>query len=447
MANLTIGDVYISINEALQDYETEVVKATDKITEIKVITGERSEARAAIHAILDKNNIPIQDPTGGLAKTSSFKGTEIEIRGEKIRLAYKAKGNTGSGGGAEATKLTESAQCVYAAIAFGLRREITNADVTKVNVDKYKTDFDINGDINKILNELDDEWITSCVLGANKLWNKFNGKGKYVFHRGSKDVDKIEAGFKRVKKIEKVRMDVNKWNPSDIWMIESNFHWDCLDKEMTLVGYNQCIQENLEKDKLIGVSLKKIYGSADIKQMNMQKAMKGRCKDYVGYTYSNDSIDAYLNLSGGTKIQYRSFGGKTTLTGFQGELKGTKANQGKISLGPTNMILRSHGFSEVPTNAAARVKNEKTRGSVIDEIKKGLRTYTKPKMSDTDIAKLFLNTKIVTEGFLYSKLQATQLLDIVTNIKNTEARNQLVEDLYLYASSQSKYSSAYYKLQ
>ena len=95
MAILTIGDVYVSINEALQDYETEVVKATDKITEIKVITGERSEARAAIHAILDKNNIPIQDPTGGLAKTSSFKGTEIEIRGEKIRLAYKAKGNTG----------------------------------------------------------------------------------------------------------------------------------------------------------------------------------------------------------------------------------------------------------------------------------------------------------------------------------------------------------------
>ena len=111
------------------------------------------------------------------------------------------------------------------------------------------------------------------------------------------------------------------------------------------------------------------------------------------------------------------------------------------------MILRSHGFSEVPTNASARFKNEKTRGSVIDEIKKGLRTYTKPKMSDTDIAKLFLNSKIVTEGFLYSKLQATQLLDIVTTIKNTEARNQLVEDLYLYASSQSKYSSAYYKLQ
>ena len=39
-----------------------------------------------------------------------------------------------------------------------------------------------------------------------------------------------------------------------------------------------------------------------------------------------------------------SFGGGDGLTGFQGEVKGAQANQGKISLGPTNMILRNHGL-------------------------------------------------------------------------------------------------------
>ena len=63
------------------------------------------------------------------------------------------------------------------------------------------------------------------------------------------------------------------------------------------------------------------------------------CKDYAGYEYSGKSIDGYIKLSGGTKIQYRSFGTGLGLTGFQGEVKGANANQGKIGLGPTNMIL------------------------------------------------------------------------------------------------------------
>ena len=54
--------------------------------------------------------------------------------------------------------------------------------------------------------------------------------------------------------------------------------------------------------------------------------------------------------------------------------------------------------------------------------------------------------KIVTQKFLYSKLQATQLITILESLK-PNLRNQIVEDLYLYASSQSKYSSAYYKLE
>ena len=31
-------------------------------------------------------------------------------------------------------------------------------------------------------------------------------------------------------------------------------------------------------------------------------------RTYDGYEYSKKSIDAYILLSGGTKIQYRSFG-------------------------------------------------------------------------------------------------------------------------------------------
>ena len=38
------------------------------------------------------------------------------------------------------------------------------------------------------------------------------------------------------------------------------------------------------------------------------------------------------------------------MTGWQGEIKGASANQGKISLGPINFILNCHGLPKLPTS-------------------------------------------------------------------------------------------------
>ena len=123
-------------------------------------------------------------------------------------------------------------------------------------------------------------------------------------------------------------------------------------------------------------------------------------------------------------------------------MKGANANQGKISLGPTNMILRNHGVTQIPTNAADRVR--RSPDLVFNDISIGLKKYAK--MNATEIAKLAVDNKIVTPKFLYSKLQVTELITILESL-DSKTRDQVVEDLYLYASSQSKYSSAYYKLE
>ena len=68
-------------------------------------------------------------------------------------------------------------------------------------------------------------------------------------------------------------------------------------------------------------------------------------------------------------------------------------------------------------------------------------------MSQKQIDELRKNEKINTPKFLYSKLQVTQLLDTIQSIRSKDVRDQLVEDIYLYASSQSRFSSAYYKLE
>ena len=444
MANLVTSEKILPlIQPALKDVKVDIEKNDTKNLVVRFSTPDRVVLRPAVEKILSDNNIVFGEITSK-SLAGSFGGTEIDTYDlKRIRLRYKLQGNKGSGGGAEATKLTESAQCLYAAIAFGLGREIKSNDITPSNVKKYSYLFDIDETNERILKELPDEWIDSSLLGANKLFQKFKGKGNYVFHRGSSAVARIEAAFKRVSKNENVRININKWNPSDIWMISEEFSFSFFDKENTILGLNQVIQEKLENNILIGVSLKKIVGNVRISVKNIFRDMK-TCKYYDGYEYSKKSIDGYILLTGGTKIQYRSFGAGDGLTGWQGEVKGANANQGKISLGPTNLILKNHGQKTIPTDAAKRVRNEPDE--VFAEISKGLAKYAR--MTKAEISKLKNDPKIYTLKFLYSKLQVTQLLDILENkLLKKDKRDQIVEDLYLYASSQSKYSSAYYKLE
>ena len=52
-----------------------------------------------------------------------------------------------------------------------------------------------------------------------------------------------------------------------------------------------------------------------------------------------------------------------------------------------------------------------------------------------------------TEGFYYAMGSNYYLHKIITAITNTEKKNQVCEDIILYASSQSVVSAPYYKLE
>ena len=428
------------VDKILQNYDVSVLKDTKSIREIKILNNNRSSTRDAIENALYAAKIPF----GALTRdVGSFGGTEFTFDQKKVRFIYKPQtGGGGSGAGAEDTTRNESAQAVYAAIAFGMGKTISNNDVTMKTIQKHSNLFSVDGNVDDIRNNLPDEWIKSSITGANALYNRFGRSGKYTFHRGDATVNRINAAFERAKSAEGVRMNINKWNPSDIWMVRSDYDFKCIDDEKTLLGLNQCIQDQLQQGKLIGISLKKMQSGASLSSKNVFGDMKIN-KTYAGYEYSGKSIDGYIKLSGGTKIQFRSFGAGAGLTGFQGEVKGANANQGKIGLGPLNMILRAHGISQVSTNAANRVTSNPD--AVFNEIAFGLKKYAR--LSQKQIEELKENEKIVTPKFLYSKLQITELINIIESIRNKKVRDQLVEDIYLYASSQSRFSSAYYKLE
>lgn len=443
MAN--ISEVLLSINEVLSGYDSEVTGANSRTTTLQINGKERIEIREEIKEKLDKQKISYEQKK---FSNSSFEGLEIkESASSFLRIIFKTKGG-GSGGGAALTKLAESAQAVYAAIAFGLDRHITNADVTPENVKAYKKLFDVDGDMDEILNKLPDIWIDSSVLGANQLYDKFSNLKGVKFHRGGKVVNHIENQFKRIKRIEKVRMDINKWSPADIYVTTPEYDSKCLEDEQSIRGLNQCMNEriNPQDPKMFGVSLKKMSNTASLKILNFDKKDATE-KEFDKIDMTWESKDMYIIFKDGTKIQFRGFSGDN-LSGWQGEVKGSKANQGKIGGGPINLLLKLHDHSLVDIKVASKLKNKNERGVVIENLKKGLKDLLGNKFNENKF--LEMQTKMKENQFLawvYSKSQGVQLAKIIKDVKNKVKRDQLCEDFYLYANSRSAIAAPYYKLE
>ena len=449
MANLVTSEEILPLIEpALKDVTVDIEQNDSKNLVVRFTTPGRVALRPAVEKILSDNNITFGDITN---KTlgGTFGGTQIDTYDlKRIRLRYKQPQGGGARGGTRIANLGEGSQCIYAGVAFGLGRNITQRDITKTNIEKYKTKFDIDSTVDEILDDLPEIWMNSSILGANKLFDKFfKVNGKFTFHKGSKDagskiVRKINELFQKFKKDEGLSLNINKWNPADFWLVSSEFDVQILEDEKTMEGFNQQIQKQLLANKLIGISLKQMAGKATLTINNVERNKKYE-KKYSGYEFSNKSIDGYIKLTGNSKLQFRATQGPTNLTGWQGEIQGGLAAGGKISLGPFNMLLRAHDIKEIPTDAAKRVKNEPDK--VYKEISYGLEKFGN--MKKAEITK-FKTNKIVTNQYLYSKLQVVQLIKIfeVTLKQKKKLRNQLAEDMFLYAASLSKYSSAFYKL-
>ena len=440
-----ISEVLLVINEVLSGYDTEVKGASGGLTTLQINGKERVDIREDIKEKLDKARIKYVQTK---IPNSGFHGLEIkESASSTLRIKFSTKGG-GSGGGAALTKLAESAQAVYAAVAFGLGRTIKDEDITTENVEKYKNLYDVDGKLTEILNHLPGIWMESSILGANELYDKFKNLKGVKFHRGGKVVENIENQFKRIKTKEGVRMDINKWSPADIYLTTPKYDPKCLEDEESIRGLNQCMNEriNPQNPKMFGISLKKMSNTSALKLLNFDKKDATE-KEFSKTEMTLDSKDMYIVFKDGTKIQFRGFSGDT-LSGWQGEVKGSKANQGKIGGGPVNLLLKLHEQPLVDIKVAKKLKSESERGPIIENLKKGLKDLLGTQFSEQKFLKI--QTSMKQDKFLawvYSKSQGVQLAKIVNSITNATERDQLCEDFYLYANSRSAIAAPYYKLE
>ena len=438
----TESDIAIAVNKVLDGYDVDVMSTSSKMTRLKVVGKDRHELRTDIEKELKSAGIKWQSSEEvykGKNWVSSFSGTVITSdKNEKTEFVYKSTQTKQSGGGAALTRLTESAQCVYAAIAAKKGGGITSDDITPENVSAASSKFDVDEKIENILNALPADWHESCIKGANELYSEFGAGFKY--ERGSKNVKAIDKAFKDMKKVEGVRMDINKWSPADMYLIAPTFDAKCLLEENSFRGLNQCMQERIQKKVCIGVSLKKMVGNAKIVDVNIDKSQKDP-DGFARFEFSPKSMDGYVHCKSGAKIQFRGFAG-AKLTGWQGEVSGKSAKHGKISLGPINLLIKNHvgGQCQIPTGAARTVTTK--REMVEKEIFCGFHKYN-PGANDKQVWDTIRGAEPV---WLYSKWQVVKLFDVLKRITTPKKRDQLVEDMLLYAQSQSSLSAPYYKM-
>ena len=440
-------DPLLCLMKALQGFDTKVKKATGKLVVYNVKAKDRTKLASDVNAALKKEGLNFQANVTDL-KESTFPITTLTIGKDKVvhKVVYKPLKGGGSGAGAAATKLGESAQAVYAAMANVLKKNITTSDISKENFEKANKLSFTDEDFAKIKNELPDDWIQSSIKGANALRKEFSGSS-FEYHRGTNKVDIVENAFKAINRKEKAFGDLNKWSPADIYVMDRRFDPKVLEKENTLKGLNAMMLKLIEEKKLIGVSLKKIEGgNGKISRKNFTKDPKLTKATFRGTSSTLDAMDGYINWGGqkNERIQFRSFGDGEGLTGWQGEIKGASANQGKISLGPLNFLLKEYGVGELPSSKDSAALAKENSVSHAETIAKLMVEYGMIRNNEMDTAVTTIQGR--PSKYRYSKYLVLLLLNKMKKMKKDTADN-LTQDMYLYASSQSSFSAPYLKLE
>jgi len=372
----------------------------------------------------------------------------------------------GSGAGAKATEMFESAACWVTAVRFSMGNKNLAKDWGCSNC--AFIDVADRVDTTATMEEVCDflqknpKWLDTSIATANTLYNTYKGRD-YYFYRGKGIVEGIEEHFKGVNRTtnqdpeDSGFSNINKWTPADIYLCDKSKEGNMLAtlKEQKRFGtLNPTMEKYLDDKDLVGVSLKSLKpGSAGtLKPFNKTGAVKEKktfrragVKDGAKSLLS--SMDVYL--FGGFEIQFRATdtAGKT----WQGEILGTEAKHGKLGggvmdailkkvYGKTKGLFKATGYDKTKDIAAAS-KVPSSKREMAEEISRIAKKHKIGPDYDTVSADQIYKEK---DKWVFSKFMGMTLVDIVYS--DTNKRNDLMTAVYLYASSQSDNSAPYMKI-
>ena len=430
---------HVTLNEVLGNEKTEIKSAGPRTVKFIVRAQNRVEASDRVQKKFKQKGIKFETKQ---TSDSSFPSTIIKLDDRStVTVIYKPSSDA-----KVSTALAESAQAVYASMAFNVKKgNLTEADLTGANFTAAMAKADITSTLQDVEKKLTDDWITSSIKGANLLRQRYTGK-QFECHRGSRKVGIIEAAFTKVKQKEGLSINLNKWSPADIYLIEPGFDPSPLKEENTILGLNALMFKYLTEEKVIGVSLKKLGSTGNISEINYPTDKSAPTFTYVGIESPPASTSGYIVMKKGTsqmKINFRTF---TASGGWSGEVlvPGGTARHGKISHGPLNDVLKAHGVTQITDNIPSRNLATQNKDQTAETMAKSM---VKHKFVPQKDKQAIVNMiKSSTVNYRQSKFLVQELFDNLP-LDNQKKMNQIVEDMYRYAGSIIKgVSGPYIKL-
>jgi hypothetical protein len=427
----------------------------------------RSKDPKALEATLKKGQryTPLfADKQGNMYALNHFAKTE-EFGG----------GAAGAGGGKMVEERSEIGQALTLGLLSALNKELVPTDLTAKNLmegAQYVVPVVSAKAVQEVAQMLatDKFWARSFVQVANALKHNIKLRNKY-YHHNSPWVQDLEIAWRAANNEEdpKPFVNINKWNPSDIWAVSANI--EAPDPGLTLEELNEWVLEHFNKGAVYGISLKKTGPSAQVTFHNIDptgEQLKLLMRDLIvtkSHKLENlfTSADTYMSYESAQiplslhymiaeakpamtdQVQYRSFGGA-----IQGEIKGRAARHGKVGFGSINAVLRSLTGQAITDYKTLRtyVQDPQKKKDVIDELIMMSEEVMGQRASPAVKKQLRTEAMKGGEARLIAKFQSVQLLYHVHNYRkrNKKKADQFLTNLFQYASSQTPLSSAFVKV-
>ena len=487
------SDIYTCLREeGYNATDVQVIKALD------ITAGVRTKILLQLRVdVADRGQVTNRLVTAITSKTitGSRETYDVEVDGnvidipiiddKKFRIQVKPIQGAGSGGGSASTAVNECMFAVYC----GVRYHLVNQDLDfrqPLSEELLRQSYNDYCFVDVSFESLwaDTVWHKSHCLAANKLYSQQHCRVQDArFYRGSGfDNGEIKDAYSRVntnlKELgESTFTAEDKWNPADIWIAKRGLNMSSLNNLNTAAEINKFLDEKFVSKELIGVSLKKSEGiteaietaSARFEVMNQEPPAERRAKvssykwvdrnstggyDLLFENRGGTPIDVYLYYGSGEfdKFQLRNFGG--TKASWQIELKGATAAHGRCGGGNVASIVNEYAPNAMPwdnTNfynqcnpslrtARIRITREISQLLVdFDAINNRRGT-----LIERDMAQYEEIVAEKSQEWRYSKLNGLRLLKALRD--NPTKADQIVQALYLFASSQLDFSSVFVKV-
>jgi hypothetical protein len=344
--------------------------------------------------------------------------------------------------GTKQTRINETIQCIYLAIRQKKKKPITRDDIQEF-IDDYNHDtpyaisiYKKVGSTSKIdVEDLDPGrgWMDTHITIANMLFDYLDEDRKYVFYQAFFDdensIPKIlrRKFYNLIKTLTTVDIDISKWNPSDLFVVNVDKEPELIDK-INICGdleeLNTVMDYYFEKKYLIGISLKKINQSKEVRFI-VNKEETSKFKYINSSTSTEPTASMSVNIHAEVQSTIPTSNKDQTIVAriFTGEqesnimleVRGRDAMYGKVGMSFFNDVLKKAKVRTIPSYNDDEIKNLSN-----DEILSKINTYydkldlekTKTRGDDHNIGE--------SRSKLIGKLQALMLVEILE--ENKEVR-------------------------